>query len=50
MFFDKSICQICHHNMSKSKLKEYTTIEGNKILCCERCSRYVKINKKERNR
>jgi hypothetical protein len=30
-----------------SKLREYETIVGNKILCCDRCSVYIKNKKKE---
>ena len=49
MIFKKNICQICRHNMSKSKLKEYNTNEGNKILCCELCSSYIKIIKNKKD-
>jgi hypothetical protein len=48
ILFNKQFCHICRHNMPKSKLKEYVTIQGNKIICCERCSGYIKFDKKEK--
>jgi len=47
MWFIKKICQICHNSFPKSKLWEYETIGGNKILCCKRCSMYIKAKEKD---
>ena len=48
MLFVKQICHICRNTLPKSKLREYVTIEGNKILCCDRCSVYIKTKKRDR--
>lgn len=42
MWFKKQICFICRNNFPVSKLKEYETLEGRKIICCERCGKYIK--------
>ena len=48
MWLKKYYCSICHNKFSKSKIKEYETIEQRKILCCDRCSNYLKKVKKNR--
>ncbi len=42
MLFKKN-CFICNNRLSKSELKEYETAQGNKIFCCEECSKYIKL-------
>lgn len=49
MWFVKKICSIGRNNLPKSKLQEYVTIEGNKILCCKRCSTCISKLKKKIN-
>ena len=46
MWFEKKNCSICHNKLYKSKLNEYETIEGRKILCCTRCSSFIKKKQK----
>jgi len=46
MWFDKKNCSICHKKLYRSKLNEYETIEGRKILCCLRCSNFIKKKQK----
>ena len=43
MWFVKKICSICRNHHPTSKLREYETINGNKILCCDRCKEYIKL-------
>jgi len=45
MWFVKNICVLCDKKFPKSELKEYETIQNNKIICCEKCSKTF-INKK----
>jgi len=45
MLFKKN-CSVCNNKYSKSKLKEYETIEGRKIISCEKCIKFFKLRKK----
>ena len=49
MLIKKTNCNICKKLFQKSKLKEYKTIEGNIILYCNSCKKYIK-HKKINNR
>ena len=49
MWFIKKICQICRNTFPKSKLQEYVTIQGNKILCCDSCRVYIKNKKNKKS-
>jgi hypothetical protein len=50
MWFEKKQCSICKNELKKSKLKEFETIEGNKILCCEKCSKYLKVGRENKRK
>ena len=46
MWFEKKQCSICKKEIKKSKLKEFETMEGDKIPYCEKCSKYLKVRKR----
>ena len=45
MWLEKKQCSICKNDIIKFKLKEFETMEKNRILCCERCLKYLKAKK-----
>lgn len=42
IWLKKQNCSICNKKFLKSDLKECKTIDNRQILCCERCSKYIK--------